>query len=198
MQENTIYTWQEVKDNKISACYCKCDACNKPKKRSLITPSQRNNIKFYLCPSCRTYIAKKNIKDISNKYEIKPDIAQAYKLFIQTTKQKSKLTYDQKLIAKIAAFQKDTPKEKRWGAIEFFQKFKTYECYLTGQQININDISSWSLDHIIPKSKGGSSQLSNCGLVVSQINLCKHCLTPEEFIKICKNVVDHAESSGIK
>src|SRR6266436_6333987 len=37
-------------------------------------------------------------------------------------------------------------------------------CYLTGVLINLNDSSSYSLDHIMPISKGGKSTLENCGL----------------------------------
>jgi 5-methylcytosine-specific restriction endonuclease McrA len=63
------------------------------------------------------------------------------------------------------------------------------KCYLTGKKINPLDSSSWSLDHIIPRSKGGKNNIDNLGLSCSKANKCKHDLLLEEFIKTCKEVL---------
>ena len=40
-------------------------------------------------------------------------------------------------------------------------------CYLTGIPIDINKPNEYSLDHIIPMSRGGKNTLENCGLLLS-------------------------------
>jgi 5-methylcytosine-specific restriction endonuclease McrA len=45
-----------------------------------------------------------------------------------------------------------------------------------------------SLDHIIPKSKGGTSAIDNLQWVLTSINSGKHDLTQEEFIRLCRLV----------
>jgi 5-methylcytosine-specific restriction endonuclease McrA len=65
------------------------------------------------------------------------------------------------------------------------------KCYLTGKSINLADSRTYSLDHIVPRSKGGDNSLENCGLTCSDANRAKHDLTLEEFIALCKSVVDN-------
>lgn len=69
------------------------------------------------------------------------------------------------------------------------------KCYLTGQPIDLTQPSTYSLDHIIPVCKGGANTLDNCGLTSRQANYCKSSLTYEEFVKLCRSVVEYA---GIK
>ena len=64
-------------------------------------------------------------------------------------------------------------------------------CYLTGEPIDLSDLGSYSLDHVLPMSKGGDSSLENLGLVIKQANQCKSDLTHEEFIEMCKAVLIH-------
>ena len=63
------------------------------------------------------------------------------------------------------------------------------KCYLTGESIDLSNPSDYSLDHIIPVSKGGESSLSNLGIIKSDINQAKYNLTPEEFLSLCKRVL---------
>lgn len=63
------------------------------------------------------------------------------------------------------------------------------KCYFTDQPIDLSISSSYSLDHKIPKSRGGSSNLDNLALTTSAINKAKHNLLPEEFIALCQSVV---------
>ena len=64
------------------------------------------------------------------------------------------------------------------------------KCYLTGKKIDLSDSSSYSLDHIIPRSKGGDSSLENCALACREANQAKSDLNLEEFIDLCQAVVD--------
>lgn len=68
---------------------------------------------------------------------------------------------------------------------------KNPTCYLTGEPIDLTKSSTYSLDHIIPRSRGGKNTLDNMGLVKKEINLAKSDKTPEEFIELCKKVLKH-------
>lgn len=62
-------------------------------------------------------------------------------------------------------------------------------CYITGLKIDLCDPKSYCLDHIIPLSKGGTSNLNNCGLCLPEINAAKSDKTPEQFFELCKLVL---------
>ena len=65
------------------------------------------------------------------------------------------------------------------------------KCYLTGRNIDVLDSSSWSLDHIIPRSKGGPSTMQNLGISSSIANKCKHDLSLDEFLILCQEVLQN-------
>jgi len=94
------------------------------------------------------------------------------------------------LLSKMNAF-------KKYGnAVNFsLQELMDYigpnpKCFFTGEPIDLTISSSYSLDHKIPRSRGGSSNLDNLVLTTSTVNKAKHNLLPEEFISLCKNVVN--------
>ena len=64
-------------------------------------------------------------------------------------------------------------------------------CSVTGERL-IPGFNA-SLDHIMPVSKGGSSARSNLRWVTSTINHMKWDLTDEEFVRMCRVVVDLSE-----
>jgi 5-methylcytosine-specific restriction endonuclease McrA len=64
-------------------------------------------------------------------------------------------------------------------------------CYLTGKQLNLDDPSSFQIDHIQPRSRGGDNSLENCGIASKDANQCKRDLTVEEFYLLCKGVVNN-------
>lgn len=64
-------------------------------------------------------------------------------------------------------------------------------CSLTGKQIDLMKPKTYQLDHIVPRSKGGENTLSNCQLVCKEANMAKHNLSSEEFVKLCRDVVDY-------
>lgn len=67
----------------------------------------------------------------------------------------------------------------------------TDKCELTGRIIDIENTSSWHLDHIVPFSRGGSNTLDNCRIVCKEANVAKSDLLDEEFIQLCKDVLAH-------
>lgn len=63
-------------------------------------------------------------------------------------------------------------------------------CYLTGTPIDIEK-DDYCLDHIIPVSKGGTNDLSNLGITIPSVNYAKSDLTVDEFISLCKSVLEY-------
>ena len=68
---------------------------------------------------------------------------------------------------------------------------KNPKCYLTGDTLDLSKPSTYSFDHIIPVTKGGSNKLSNLGLTKRSANIAKHNLLLEDFIQLCKEVLEH-------
>lgn len=66
-----------------------------------------------------------------------------------------------------------------------------YVCYLTGDTIDLNDPKSYSFDHIVPFSKGGTNELHNLGLTTRAANMAKSDLSVEEFVDLCEKVARH-------
>lgn len=76
--------------------------------------------------------------------------------------------------------------------ILLIQKLKqqNYRCALTGETL----IPSFncSVDHIVPKSKGGAvADLDNIRWVTVDANRSKGHLSDEEFVAFCKRVIEH-------
>ena len=65
------------------------------------------------------------------------------------------------------------------------------KCYLTGKDIDIFDKRSYHFDHIIPQSKGGENTLENLGILTTEANRAKSNLTVDEFIQLCKDILNY-------
>lgn len=65
-------------------------------------------------------------------------------------------------------------------------------CYLTGEKIDLSKPETYSLDHKIPISRGGSSSLENLAISKIEINQAKYNMTPEEFLDLCNRVVNNS------
>lgn len=63
-------------------------------------------------------------------------------------------------------------------------------CYLTGKKIDLLDKYSYNFDHKIPRSRGGEGSVENLGLCTRTINIAKHTLTDQEFIDMCRSVIE--------
>lgn len=63
-----------------------------------------------------------------------------------------------------------------------------YRCALSGRLLTPQNCS---LDHIIPLSKGGMHTPDNAQLVCCEINKVKANLTDEEFIELCRDIVEN-------
>lgn len=67
------------------------------------------------------------------------------------------------------------------------------KCYLTGVTIDINDTSSWHLDHIIPVSRGGTCDIDNLAITSKAANTAKSDMLLDEFLQMCKMVIANVE-----
>lgn len=68
---------------------------------------------------------------------------------------------------------------------------KNPHCELTGLPINIEDTKSWHLDHKLPTSRGGDNSIENLQILSARANQAKHNMTNEEFIELCKLVLEY-------
>ena len=65
------------------------------------------------------------------------------------------------------------------------------KCYLSGRPIDIKDNNSYQFDHIIPRSKGGEDTFENLGVTTREANQSKSDLTIEEYLQLCKDVLEN-------
>lgn len=62
-------------------------------------------------------------------------------------------------------------------------------CYLTGDPIDLMAPETYQLDHIVPRSRGGSNGIENVGLATTEANMAKHDMPLEEFLDLCEKVL---------
>ena len=74
---------------------------------------------------------------------------------------------------------------------------KNPTCYLTGKKIDLRDTPSYSFDHIIPVSQGGTNDLSNLGVCIFEANQSKTELMLEDFYDLCEAVLKHRDKQKL-
>lgn len=65
-----------------------------------------------------------------------------------------------------------------------------YRCALTDRELNPKTAS---LDHVIPTGKGGEHLITNTQVLHKAVNRAKGTMTNEEFVAMCREVVEHDE-----
>jgi 5-methylcytosine-specific restriction endonuclease McrA len=63
------------------------------------------------------------------------------------------------------------------------------KCALSGLSLTVGENAS--IDHIMPKSKGGSNKIENLRWLHTSVNSGKGILSDEQFIEVCKAVAVH-------
>ncbi len=134
-----------------------------------------------------------SIKTVSLRFKIKP--SSLYRKINPIKKYLHDKPIEKILYSKISVFSKDkkTNTHKRlFTAEQLLNKIgPNPKCYLTGESIDLLNSSSYSLDHIIPRSRGGDNSLENCNICLRKINSMKTDLTLEEFYSNCAKVLEY-------
>lgn len=72
------------------------------------------------------------------------------------------------------------------------------KCYLTNRPLDLSKSRTYHFDHIIPRSKGGDSNIENLGIACKDVNIAKNNLLLEDFILLCKDVLETQGYNVIK
>lgn len=76
--------------------------------------------------------------------------------------------------------------------LEKMLKRQDYKCALSGKELTPQNAA---IDHIVPLSKGGSHYVSNAQILLADVNSAKGQMTNDEFIAMCRSIVDHATTA---
>lgn len=71
-------------------------------------------------------------------------------------------------------------------------------CYLTGKKIDLNKPHTFQFDHIIPTSKGGTNNLDNLAICVSEANFAKGDLRLNELYSLCEDILNWRDKKNKK
>ncbi len=110
---------------------------------------------------------------------------------------KSKPRWKQRLGQKLREFKSAGNKNrspirinKKYSVTDVINKFgETPKCYLTGRKINLVRMDLYSLDHIVPQSRGGTNDLSNLGITLLEANQAKSNMLLPEFLDLCEEIL---------
>jgi len=81
---------------------------------------------------------------------------------------------------------------KTFGYKNVIEKFGiNTTCYLTGRAINLVEPKTYNFDHVVPVSRGGDSTIENLGIACSVANRAKSDMMVNEFLALCKEVLEH-------
>ena len=148
----------------------------------------KSTISYYLGNDQKQKALKRNKKTSS-----KPEFVLQKKLY--TFRYKDNL--GKRVLSKVRDFQRRegskntiTKPELNFSIDDFLLKIGNEpKCYLSGEIINLYETKLYSIDHIIPATKGGENTIENAGLISSSINKMKSDITVEEFLEKCIQVL---------
>lgn len=101
------------------------------------------------------------------------------------------------LAKKWSNFKARGPRSDQATYRDVLAKFGTNpRCYLTGTAIDLSRGETYEIDHIVPLSKGGTSDLCNAGLSTKMVNRAKAQMCLDEFYQLCELVLAHRSLTG--
>jgi excisionase family DNA binding protein len=113
---------------------------------------------------------------------------------IKSYKEKAKSAPYYHLVEKTKRFQSRSQVKTPYTHLDVIEKFgKNPVCYLSGLPINYDDSTTYQLDHFIPVSNGGSSDLENMRLSNPMANQMKRDYDLIGFIKMCALIAERNE-----
>jgi 5-methylcytosine-specific restriction endonuclease McrA len=83
--------------------------------------------------------------------------------------------------------------EKNYNLIRHSEEIATVDCGICGENINLGDMV-FSLDHLIPASRGGTDTPENMSVTHPECNQVKSDLTLEELVEKMKLIISYQES----
>lgn len=104
------------------------------------------------------------------------------------------------LSIKIKEFKKRGMVENNFTTTTLLASIKDPEhikCYLTGRNIDITK-DEYHLDHIMPIAKGGTCNADNLGFACPEANRSKSDMTLDEYLSLCKEVLENFGYKVIK
>lgn len=75
---------------------------------------------------------------------------------------------------------------KKWPSLLELLKSQNYKCAYTGETLILGDNAS--VDHKVPRSRGGTNTLENVQWVIWRVNRSKTDMTHDEFLSMCKSI----------
>jgi len=139
------------------------------------------------CQLSKEWYAEKSLEDKKKRNKYKAEVIKKYR------KKHSFLTLIKNLKKNLK--QKGYNHEINFNPFDLWIKAKRQKCLcaISGIRLTPDNIS---IDHIIPLSKGGTSELSNLQLVDKQVNNMKLNYDLENFLKILKKILDFQSRCG--
>lgn len=83
------------------------------------------------------------------------------------------------------------PDTVKAGEIYAMLKRQSFRCAYSGRELTPETAS---IDHRQPISRGGSNELPNLAVVHVDVNAAKASMTVEEFVQLCREVVEWSDS----
>ena len=82
--------------------------------------------------------------------------------------------------------------EKGWklNPLELWKLAKRQRliCPISGRRLTGQNVS---VDHIVALTVGGKNELSNIQLTTKEVNVAKHILSTDDFIKLCDDIINY-------
>lgn len=95
------------------------------------------------------------------------------------------------LSGKVQRFQKRGECSIPFSPQHVIAKFGAFpKCHLTGLPVNYADAATYQLDHIVPISLGGQSNLDNLELCHPMANQMKNGYSLDEFVRFCHLIAE--------
>jgi len=82
-----------------------------------------------------------------------------------------------------------TGSKRNWDKLLDLLKKQKYRCIYSGQKLRIG--YNASIDHRVPKYRGGKNELSNLQWTTIAINAFKGALSEKQFLRLVRMVAEH-------
>ncbi len=167
---------------------------NEPEKLALFLEKNRVNALKYYHTEIRSNVDKFNeLKEYNKQYQLK---IKGDKTLNQKLKERHKADWikngynrmRRQVFRRLARYSNKHYKTNLIAPADLWRIAKKQRliCPFTGQKLTIDNMS---VDHIIPKSKGGLNIPSNIRLTLKSVNVARSNMTDNEFLSLCKDVV---------